>query len=394
MFIPENLIHALFILGLITWLIFLYFSYKSYKNLLSLDHYKESKEYNALLSIIIAVKDEEDHISSTLETLGHIKDLDYELIVVNDRSTDQTGKIIEDHAKNNSRIKFTHIESLPEGWLGKVNALQQGQLQASGEFILFMDGDVEVNESVLTRSLTLMESKRLDHLTIMPEVPCPTFFLGLLVSTSQLLFTLSARTWLSIEERPLKCVKGIGPYNMVRKSALDASEGLEWLKLDISDDVALSHLIAKSGGRSLYIRASKEGPRFPWYRDGIHMMKGLEKNIVGGFTNYNIPVFFMVSTMACLPFLIPLLALLYATPLSISLALVALLFNLVFALKVKKYMDHKISTLFFYPFGILLINLIMIRAAYICYSQGGIYWSGTFYPLSDLKKGIRVKLGL
>jgi len=382
------------LIGLITWSIFLYFSYKGYKFLPPLDAFKSPQFSPTLLSIVIAVKDEQESITHTINTLCKVERINFELIVINDRSTDKTGIFIEKIAQENPKVKYKHIQELPDGWLGKVHALYQGHLLSQGEYILFMDGDVEVTEKVLSQSLSLMQHKALDHLTIMPHIPCPTFFLKLLVSTSQLLFTLSARTWLSIEKRPLKCVKGIGPFNMVRKKTLDQSEGLQWLKLDISDDVALSHLIAKDGGRSLYIRVSEEGPRFPWYKDAIHMMKGLEKNIVGGFTNYSLLNLFIVASMASLPLITPILAFILFTPTSIALGLLSLGLNLVFALKVTQYQDHGIFPLFLYPLGIFLINLIMIRAAFLCFTQGGIYWSGTFYPLTDLKKGIRVKLGI
>lgn len=380
-------------LSLFPWFLFLYYTHKSYRHLLPLERF-QAKDNTSSLSIVIATKDSEEDIEATLRKLVENDYPNLQIIAVNDRSTDDTGKVIERMAQNFSQITPVHIEELPSGWLGKVNALSQGVKKATGEFILFMDGDVLIGDHQLEQAVGIMKEKRLDHLSLMPNIPCSTLALKLLVLTSQLLFTLSNRSWLSIEKRPLKCVKGIGPFNMVRRSSFEKTEGFEWLKLDISDDVALSHLMAKDGGRSLYVKANSNGPTFPWYRDAIHMMHGLEKNIVGGFTSYKISQLILVSTFASLPVLIPLLALLQASSLSFFLFFLYLLSCGLFALSVRDYMTFKARTIALFPLGIMQLNLVMLRAAFLCYQNGGITWSGTFYALEDLRKGLRVRLGL
>lgn len=353
----------------------------------------ESPEEN-LLSVVIAVKDEQEEVKNTLHKLLNSGYPNLQVIIVNDRSTDDTKKIIDEACLQHENLKAVHIDHLPSGWLGKVNAMNQGYTLATGKYVLFMDGDVEINAEILNRSVNLANEKNLDHLTIMPTIPCPTFGLDLLVLTSQILFTVSARPWLSIEERPLKCVKGIGPYNLVRKSYFDQTEGFHWLKMDISDDVALSHLIAKDGGRSLYVRSTGSGPTFPWYRDGWHMTLGLEKNIVGGFTNYKISMLFLVSLMATSPVIFTLAAFLLGTKLSISLGVISVAASMFFAYKIKKFLHHPLLNIALFPLGMSLLTAVMLRAAFICYKNRGIYWSGTFYPLNELKQGIRVRLGL
>lgn len=387
-----------FITFLLLWGAFLYFTYQGMKHLRPIDtfdcsHFKNQSIFPKL-SIVIAVKNEEERVTETLTTLLESEYPHLEVIIVNDRSTDSTKEKIERIACQSSKLKAIHLETLPNGWLGKVHALAKGYSLASGEFILFTDGDVSIPSDVIYSTLSIMKEEQLDHLTVMPQIPCQTFFLKLLVMTSKLLFTVSGQTWRPIEERPLAATRGIGPFNMVRKDYFDKTEGFEWFRLDISDDIALSHLMAKDGGRSLYLHAGKNGPIFPWYRDAIHMMHGLEKNIVGGFTNYKLSLLFLVSFFALCPLFIPLLALASTTTAGLATVLICIGLTLIFSLKIRKYLPDSIWVIITFPLGIALLTFIMLRAAFICFKNQGIYWSGTFYPLNELKSNIRIRLGL
>lgn len=382
-------------LFLFIWATFLFFSHKALKNLKKLENLEQYKSQKLpSLSIVLAVKDEEAEIDNTLRTVLSSDYEDLEVIVVNDRSVDKTQDIISKVSKEFKNLKSIQINELPKGWLGKVHALHQGVQKAEGEFILFTDGDVEINSRVLKSSVITCLEKKLDHLTIIPNIPCPTFFLKILILTSKILFTLSARPWLPMENRPLNTIVGIGPFNLIRRSYFEKTEGFPWLKMDVADDVALSHLIAKDGGRSLYIQANKDGPIFPWYKDAIHMMHGLEKNIVGGFANYKISLVFLVSTFAMSSFIVPLIALLSSCSTIHFIGVSILIINFIFAFCIRKEFSFNLFTLNLFPLGIFLLGLILIRSAFICFKNGGIYWSGTFYKLKDLKEGTKVKLGL
>jgi glycosyltransferase involved in cell wall biosynthesis len=386
---------ALFIFFIVMWCLFLFFTQKAIKSLKRLDEFKQLPSSKLpSLSIVLAVKDEEREIEKTLLTVLNSGYKDIEVIVVNDRSIDKTQSIIKSVQDSHPNLKTIKIETLPTGWLGKVHALHQGVKLATSEFILFTDGDVEINLDVIRSSLSICVDQKLDHLTIIPNIPCPTFPLKLLILTSKLLFTLSSRPWLPIESRPLNTIVGIGPFNLIRNSYFKKTEGFEWLKMDVADDVALSHLIAKDGGRSLYIQAAAYGPHFPWYKDAVHMMHGLEKNIVGGFANYKLPLVFLVSFCALSSFIVPIAALLSGNTTIFSIGIITLFINFIFALRIKSDFPFNTFTRFLFPLGIFMLGIILLRSAFICFKNGGIFWSGTFYPLKDLKKGTRVKLGL
>ena len=105
------------------------------------------------LSVIVPACNEATHLESAART---ILDQDYpelEVILVNDRSSDGTGALIDLLAREDARVKAIHIDKLPDGWLGKVHALQRGVERAEGEWLLFTDADVHFAPTMLRRAV-------------------------------------------------------------------------------------------------------------------------------------------------------------------------------------------------------------------------------------------------
>lgn len=378
-----------FILALIVWTVLLINVYRAQTHLLSLDKFQRTIEDYPKISIVIAVKDGEIEIESTLKRLLSFKYPNYEVIAVNDRSKDKTEIIIQDYASRFSQLIGVHIKVLPTGWLGKVHALHQGVQKASGEYILFMDADIVIDEQVISSSVNACRQNNLDHLAVVPDFIPGSYLLNVMTATSTFLFTVSARPWLDVADRPLESTKGIGAYNFIRRDSFIKTEGFTWLKMDVADDVALAQLIVRNGGRSLLMKAGSSGPALSWYENFKALVYGLEKNIVGGFTNYN---WFLVGVM----FSISLLTLYVPFGALFRYPMITLLFfiiNGIFVFKIKRYMKQSSIELFSFPLGFALLGCILLRSALICYKNGGIKWSGTYYPLKDLREGTRVKLG-
>lgn len=351
----------------------------------------------APISIIIAAKDNAPCLAKTLRDLREFQYDELEVIVVNDRSTDDSDEVIRRFTSADKRFKQVFIGLLPEGWLGKVHALHHGTLQATGDYLLFMDADIRISAPLLDKAVTVCEGMDLDHLAVLPRAEARGFWLDLLITTSEILFTMSARPWLSIADRPVHCVKGVGSFNFLRRSFFEETRGFEWLKMEVADDVALAQLIAQSGGRSFFTKTNPRQPEasFAWYPTVKEMIRGLEKNTVGGFTNYQLwRVVGMVSSSLG-AVLVPLSAFLFL-PASLALTYgVGFVFStFLFAVAARPYLARKVAVLMSFPLGIAFLGWILLRSALRCFKNQGITWSGTFYPLDALRAGVRVRLGL
>ena len=93
-------------------------------------------------SIIIPACNEEKHIQEALQSVLNQDYESLEFIIINDRSTDQTGAILTRMEKADPRLRVLRITELPLGWLGKNHALYYGAQNATGEWLLFTDADV------------------------------------------------------------------------------------------------------------------------------------------------------------------------------------------------------------------------------------------------------------
>jgi len=87
-----------------------------------------------LVSVIVPARNEDARIETTVRRLLAQADVDVEIVVVDDRSTDRTSAIVETIARDDPRVKCVRVDRLPDGWLGKPHACQVGGERASGEW--------------------------------------------------------------------------------------------------------------------------------------------------------------------------------------------------------------------------------------------------------------------
>ena len=201
----------------------------------------------AVISVVITACDEEEAIEKAVRRRLEEDYPSLEMILVNDRSSDRTGEIMDGMAAD-PRVKVIHVHELPDGWLGKVHAMNAGAAAASGEWLLFSDADVIVARGTLARTISYAEEQGLDHLAVMPEFLPANLILDAGLTNLFRVFCLVGQVWKA--DRPgSNAAVGSGSYNLVRRSALEASRGLEWLKMEAADDVALGQMLKDSGAR-------------------------------------------------------------------------------------------------------------------------------------------------
>jgi len=138
-------------------------------NLLSGQYLKKGEPaQNPIVSILIPARNEENNIGKLLDDLSRLDYINYEILVYDDDSTDQTASIVREKSLNNNSILYIHGTSLLPGWLGKNHACHQLARQARGDYLLFLDADVRVIPGLLTDSLAYMKKHDLDLLSLFP----------------------------------------------------------------------------------------------------------------------------------------------------------------------------------------------------------------------------------
>jgi len=345
------------------------------------------------LSVIIPACNEAEHLETALRSLLAQDYPALELIVVNDRSTDATGAILDALARQDARVRAVHIDALPAGWLGKVHAQHQGVQRASGDWLLFSDADVHFSPAALRQAITYVQHQHVDHLALLPGMLLQSFWLDVCVRAFAQLFLLFTRA-AEVNQPHSRRYIGVGAFNLVRAAAWQRTPGFEWLRLEPGDDMGLGLMLQRAGAVSHFAIAT-EDLSVPWYPSVGAMFRGLEKNLFGPGAQYQ--WWRLLLQVAGLWLLLgaPLLALWYGVSHFAWLYLVAascvFVLQLIFAWVCTYERRSESIRLLLFPLGLLVITLMMLRAGYKCLRNGGIEWRGTHYPLAQLRQGQRVK---
>ena len=130
--------------------------------------FRDAREPDLLVSVIIPANNEFRYIAKSAKGILESKNCRLELILVNDRSEDNTLQIMEQLAKADPRIKVASVNELPAGWTGKTHAMFRGTEIASGEILVFTDADTILNPNALGIALDLLLSRSLDLLSLVP----------------------------------------------------------------------------------------------------------------------------------------------------------------------------------------------------------------------------------
>ena len=336
-----------------------------------------------LVSVVVAVRNEERHLHAAVTSLLRLAYPAYELIVVDDRSDDRTPVILAELAAHFPQLKVLRVKTLPAGWLGKNHALWQGSCRAAGELLLFTDGDIIMEETVLSRAVNRLQSEGLDHLALTPRMTLPGTLLPILGLAFIFFFGIFTRPWRAADpDSP--CHIGIGAFNLLRSSAYRAVGGHQTIALRPDDDLKLGKII-KRGGFRQNVAYAPEFLAVEWYASLGEAIRGLEKNTFAG-CDYRVGMV-LGGVAVLLTFgLWPYLALLATEGMIWGLNLLSVL--LLTALLMRGAILHGERKRFAwgFPLGICLFSWIMLRTMILNLYQGGIVWRGTYYPLDQLRR--------
>ncbi|MEO6290374.1 MAG: glycosyltransferase family 2 protein, partial [Ginsengibacter sp.] len=234
--------------------------------------------------IIIAVRNEEYALREALTSVCNLDYRNYKVLVINDRSTDNTGNILLEMKAQYNHLSVINVETLPAGWLGKNHALYTGSKSSQEEYILFTDADVVYHKDVLNKAMHCCVKNDLDHLTILPGIISPSSRLNSIVMTFVIMLTALQRPW-AAKIKKSKASIGVGAFNLVRREMYERAGTHTAIAMRPDDDLRLAASIKAAGGKGdvLYGRGEIE---VEWYTSVKEFINGLMKNIFSGF-KYN-----------------------------------------------------------------------------------------------------------
>lgn len=336
-----------------------------------------------LVSILVPARNEQNRVLE--ECIRSILAQDYgnfEVIAVNDRSTDQTGAILETLAKSDARLRVIEGEELPTGWLGKPYAMQQAMNYARGEWILATDADMIFEPSALRTALERTLENNGDALTLIPHFETGSFWERVMIPTWHWVFLMFA-VFYRVNDPKSDRAAGIGGFFLMRRTALDRVGGYEALKDEVMEDARLAERIKRSGAR-FFIERAPELIRTRMYKTFREGWECSTKNWFSG-VNFSFP-FAMLCVVsmylgAVLPALIApvaVIAIAAGTDLSALLvpaALSWLLQVLVMSIVIRR-SDVSLAYALTVPLGVALLYAMLFDSSIRIITGTGVTWKG------------------
>jgi glycosyltransferase involved in cell wall biosynthesis len=334
------------------------------------------------VSAIVAARNEERDIEEALASLLAQDYQHLEIIVVNDRSTDRTGEIVERLSASDARVRIIHLTELPAGWIGKNYAMESGAANAEGEILLFTDADVVMQPDVIRRAVSYMLDNHVDHLPMLFHVRMPNWLLESFVVTFFVYLLTYCRPWKCPNPRSSAHI-GIGGFNMIRADVYRSIGTHEAIRMRPDDDLKLGKLVKKHGFRQVIVNAA-DMMYVPWYASVRELVLGLEKNAFSG-VDYNLAFALFASGTMLVFNVLPFVAVFFVTGVTwyIYLVVVALLFAV--AATAAYHGRARMSCCLGFPLGAAMFVFIQWRTIIVNIAGGGIRWRDTHYPLSELK---------
>jgi len=336
------------------------------------------------ISILFAARDEEEKLPEALKAFLALDYPNFEIMAVDDRSADSTFRILQETAVKDSRLRVVRIEELPTDWLGKPHALQKAYEASNGEWLLFTDADVQLRADTLRRAISLVQQRKLDHLTLMCRLEMHGFWEKATLTFFGLGLFMLADPY-RLEDSRSKSYAGVGAFQLVRRGAYESSGTHRKLALEVVDDMRLARNLKRAGFRS-GMGLAIEFVSVRWHVGVRNIVRGVTKNFFAA-ADYSLARVGMQSLGLLIGSVLPFLTFPFLHGGARLLAALAAVLAIVLEGAVALIMDISPLYALAHPIGALLFVYMLLRSTIVTLWHGGVTWRGTFYPLKELRRG-------
>jgi chlorobactene glucosyltransferase len=231
-----------------------------------------------LISILVPARDEESNIRACLDTLQKQEYPNYEILVLDDNSTDNTAAIVNEIAARDSRVHLHYGEPLPDDWAGKPYACYQLAQKAKGDWLLFVDADTLHAPHMLRSVLALAIEEKSSLLSGFPRQLAGTLSVKICIPVMNFILLNFLPLWWFHRSRTPKPSMAIGQFFFFNKDEYWRIGGHKVVQSKIVEDVCMGIEVANHGGRHIAIDLAPVVSTY-MYSDFWSMWKGLARSI-------------------------------------------------------------------------------------------------------------------
>jgi chlorobactene glucosyltransferase len=293
----TNLVLAAIMAGIFgVWMYFLTYMTKSFRQSPMLESFDRTRVSRLpKVSVILPARNEERYIARCLDSLLGQDYTNFEIIAINDSSTDGTGEIMKAYAANDLRVMHIDASPKPEGWTGKNWACYQGYLQARGELLMFTDADSKHLPSTMSLAVGHLISENLEALTAVPRLICNDFWTKMtLPALATFLHTRFSP--IRVNDPNTKTGYFFGSFFIITRSTYEAVGTHEGVKEELVEDGALGGKVKASKFRMKMVRGESHIDAV-WARDLPTLWQGLRRLMIPVYYQDKVDAYMMAMAV-------------------------------------------------------------------------------------------------
>ena len=264
----------------------------------------QSSHFDDLVSIMIPARNEENNIIQLLTDLQHQTYKNIEILVFNDQSTDRTAELVKEMALYDKRIRLINSDGLPENWLGKNFACHSVAQLAQGDFFLFIDADVRLNEDAVNQSVEYMHKSKVSLMSIFPKQTMLSYGEKMVVPLMNYILLTLLPLFLVRFSKALSLSAANGQFMLFEAEAYQQIKPHEVLKAEKVEDIRIARLFKKLKFKTACLTGS-DNINCRMYQNYQESLNGFSKNVTMFFGNSYILalLFWCITTWGFIPVL-------------------------------------------------------------------------------------------
>jgi len=273
-----NFLFSVIVLGALGIWIYLLIVLKKSFTLSPVMH--EGNEFHGedeLVSVIIPARNEEKYIQKCVASLLDQEMNNYEILLIDDSSTDSTFEIIQKF-KESKRIRIFRAGPKPEGWIGKNWPCYIGYSNAKGKYLMFTDADTIHSRNSIKDSVDTLRKEKLDVLTAVPKLKYPNLIVKLVLPILSV-FMFSRYSPMRVNDPKVKIGYLFGSFFVITRDCYERVGTHEAVKAEIVEDGALGKKLKEEGYKLKMFRGENLLEAF-WARDFSTLWNSLKRLII------------------------------------------------------------------------------------------------------------------
>ena len=317
------------------------------------------------VTVLIPVRNEAENIVELIDCLtkqSHLSSL--EIIFIDDSSTDSTNKLLKTAVSEGAPIKIVSAPQLPNGWLGKPWALQQGYLIARGEIIVTLDADVRLVPTAISQGIAMMGER--DFISPYPRQIAISFAERLVQPLLQWSWMTTVPLRLAERSNRTSLAVANGQFFLVKKSSLDVISGFQSIATEVLDDMKLARALITTGAHGGVADGSTLA-KTRMYKNFAEIKSGYGKSLWSAFSSplgAFAAIFFIFATGIA-----PLLAWFSGNPIGLFTYQIIVITRMISA----KRSGGKVIDSFLHPISSAILIYLII---YSWQARGKVQWKG------------------